>query len=302
MIDLHSHTTASDGTCTPSGIVALAVALQLDALAITDHDTLAGYDQAVPHAREAGLDLICGVELSTRPHFTSGSDRAPSVHLLGYFLDGEPSAAFREWLGCHQESRRARNRSLIARLQELGVSITLCEVEAIGGSLTGRPHFARILQQKGYVQSRQEAFDKYLADNAQAGVERDEPGLLEGIRRIREGGGLPSLAHPVRLEACDAAFLHKFLPALVEQGLQGLEVHHSDHSSEQVQSYAALAREFALAETGGSDFHGDNKPGVELGTGRNNNLALPRGVLENMRRIARGSSVIEKGNPTCTTR
>jgi len=300
LIDLHCHTTASDGTASPSGIVALAAELGLDALAITDHDTLAGYDEAAPHARRAGLDLICGVELSTRPHLTARTERPPSVHLLGYFLDAEPSAAFRHWLCSHQESRRARNLTLIARLQDLGVAIKLDEVEAIGGSLTGRPHFARILQQKGYVQSRQEAFDVYLADDAQAGVERAEPGLLEGIRRIVDGGGLASLAHPVRLEACDAAFLQKFLPALVDAGLQGLEVYHSDHTPQQTQSYAALAHEFGLVETGGSDFHGDNKPGVQLGTGRGP-LALPLTVLENMRRIARVPAAIHKESTPCKT-
>ena len=293
MIDLHCHTTASDGTASPSGIVALAAELRLEALAITDHDTLAGYDEAAPHARIAGLELICGVELSTRPHLTARSDRPPSVHLLGYFLNDAPSPAFRHWLGSHQESRRARNLTLIARLQALGVAITLEEVEAIGGSLTGRPHFARILQQKGYVQSRQEAFDRYLADDAQAGVERAEPGLIEGIQRIMEGGGLASLAHPVRLEACDPAFLRRFLPALVEAGLQGLEVYHSDHTPEQTRSYAALAGEFGLAETGGSDFHGDNKPGVQLGTGRGA-LRLPRAILDHLRRIARAPAAIQK--------
>ena len=300
MIDLHCHTTASDGTASPGGIVALAVELGLEALAITDHDTLGGYDEAVPHARRAGLDLICGVELSTRPHLTERAGRPPSVHLLGYFLNGEPSPGFRHWLGSHQESRRARNLTLVARLQTLGLAITLEEVEAIGGSLTGRPHFARMLQQKGYVQSRQEAFDRYLADDAEAGVERAEPGLIEGIQRIQEGGGLASLAHPVRLEASDPAFLRKFLPPLLDAGMRGLEVYHSDHTPEQTQSYAALAREFGLVETGGSDFHGDNKPGVALGTGRGS-LALAPAMLEEMRRIAHAAPVIERESTPCKT-
>jgi predicted metal-dependent phosphoesterase TrpH len=299
LIDLHSHTTASDGTASPSGLVALAVERGLEALAITDHDTLAGYEAAVPHARAVGLELICGVELSTRPHVTERTARPPSVHLLGYFLNGEPSAVFRDWLCSQQESRRERNRVLIARLQELGVAITLGEVEEIGGSLTGRPHFARILQQKGYVQSRQEAFDLYLADDAKAGVERDEPGLLEGIDRIREGGGLASLAHPVRLESCELPFLRTFLKGLAEQGMQGLEVYHSDHSDEQTACLRAMAVEFGMVETGGSDYHGGNKPGVELGTGRGN-LALPLEVLEKMRRMSGRVSVTNKEEiPTC---
>jgi 3',5'-nucleoside bisphosphate phosphatase len=283
LIDLHSHTNRSDGSVSPLELVEQAVAQGLEALAITDHDTLAGYEEAAPKAARVGLDLVCGVELSTRPHVQVETGRAPSVHLLGYFLEGVPSAGFQTWLRSQQESRRARNRALIARLGELGVNITLSEVEAIGGSLTGRPHFARILQQKGYVASHQEAFDSYLADGARASVEREEPGLLEGVTRIREAGGMASLAHPVRLQEGDATFLRSFLPALVNAGLEAIEVYHSDHSPEQTAVFGSLAREFGLIETGGSDFHGENKPGVRLGAGRGQ-LALDRSILDNMRR------------------
>ena len=289
MIDLHTHTDQSDGTATPAALIAAAKALPLEALAITDHDTLAGYDIAVPLAAEAGLELICGIELSTRlepkPEDRIPGKRAPSVHLLGYFIDA-PSPGFREWIVGSQRSRHQRNLTLIARLNSLGVDITLDEVKVIGRNLTGRPHFARILLQKGYVKTNQEAFDKYLADDAEAGVERDEPSLFEGVKRVSEGGGLPVLAHPVRLlGGRDRTKLAVLLQELIAVGLRGIEVFHSEHTPEDSETFASLAREFDLAITGGSDYHGGNKPGIELGTGKGN-LHLPYSVLEAIREHA----------------
>jgi predicted metal-dependent phosphoesterase TrpH len=228
--------------------------------------------------------LICGIELSTRPDPPPDGSRPPSVHLLGYFLQEPASDGFRQWIEGHQESRRERNRKLIAKLNSLGVEITLEEVQALGKHLTGRPHFAKVLLRKGYVKTNQEAFDRYLADNASASVERDEPELVEGVRRIREGGGLPSLAHPVRLPQRDRASIEKLLATLIDNGLQGLEVYHSEHSPEDTALFKELAAQFHLIETGGTDFHGDNKPSIHLGTGKNNNVNLPYALLENMRR------------------
>jgi hypothetical protein len=283
MIDLHTHTDRSDGTASPAELVRASVALGLDALGVTDHDTMDGYELTVPLAAEAGLELICGIELSTRPDGPKNGSRPPSVHLLGYFLQSPPSAEFREWIRGHQESRRQRNLVLIAKLQSLGVDITLEEVQALGKHLTGRPHFAKVLLRKGYVRTNQEAFDRYLADNAAASVEREEPELVEGVRRIRDGGGLPSLAHPVRLPQRDRDSMAALLGILVDNGLQGLEVYHSEHSPEETALYKELAAEFQLVETGGSDFHGDNKPDIQLGTGKDGNLNLPYTLLQNMR-------------------
>src|SRR5262249_52583806 len=214
-----------------------------------------GYDLTVPLAAAAGLELISGIELSTRPDGPTNGSRPPSVHLLGYFVQGPPSAGFHDWIRGHQESRRQRNIVLIAKLQALGVDIAMEEVQALGKHLTGRPHFAKVLLRKGYVRTNQEAFDRYLADNASAAVEREEPGLVEGVRHIREGGGLPSLAHPVRLPQRDRNSLMALLRTLVDNGLQGLEVYHSEHSPEETALYRDLAAEFQLVETGGSDFH-----------------------------------------------
>ena len=286
MVDLHTHTDQSDGTLAPDALVRAAVALSLEALAVTDHDTLAGYDLAAPRAREAGLELICGIELSTRLDRKPGEPRSPSIHLLGYFPGREPAAEFRDWLSQLQRSRRERNVSLIAKLQSLGVDISLDEVQALGRNLTGRPHFARVLLSKGYVRTTQEAFDLYLADNAKASVEREEPTLREGIERITAGGGLAVLAHPVRLAAPELAQLDRFVESLVAVGLAGIEVYHSEHGAEDMDRFLRIARRYLLTVTGGSDFHGDNKPGVHLATGKDGNLCLPYRIVEDLRASA----------------
>jgi hypothetical protein len=177
-------------------------------------------------------------------------------------------------------------------LQSLGIDITLEEVQALGRHQTGRPHFAKVLLQKGYVASLQEAFDAYLADHAKAAVEREEPSLHEGIEHIAAAGGLPSLAHPVRLEqGRDSEALRVLIRELIPCGLQGIEAYHSEHSASDTERFCSIAQEFDLAVTGGSDFHGDNKPSISLGTGHRGNLNLPYSLLEEMRRPrARGSA------------
>jgi predicted metal-dependent phosphoesterase TrpH len=164
----------------------------------------------------------------------------------------------------------------------------LAEVSKLGGKLTGRPHFAEFLLRKGYVKNRQEAFDLYLADTAQAAVEREEPGLLEAIGMLRECGGMPVLAHAVRLPLGDHPDgLRALLEALCSAGLQGLEVWHSEHSPAQQALYLELAQSFRLEATGGSDFHGSHKPTIELGSGINGNISIPRAHLDSMRAAAR---------------
>jgi len=283
MIDLHSHTDQSDGSLTPQELVQEACRIGLEALAISDHDTLAGYDMAEAVAAEMGLELLCAIELSSRPAQQAGERRPPSIHLLGYFPESAPTRDFRHWLRTQQDGRRRRNLALVSKLQSLGVVITLDEVQSVGRNLTGRPHFAQVLERKGYVRSRQEAFDLYLADHAQAAVERDEPTPEEAIRRIRAAGGLPVVAHPCRLPQRDSASLAALLERWVDVGLEGIEVYYSEHTAEQMELYARLARRMGLAVTGGSDFHGATKPGIALGTGRNGALRVPYTVLEDMK-------------------
>ncbi len=282
MIDLHSHTNESDGTFTPLELVDLAAKVGLDALAISDHDTFAGFDQALPAAQSRGLDLVRGIELSTR---VPGS-KVRAVHLLGYFLHQPPSEAFREWLGELIAGRRDRNRRLIASLHEQGIDIDLAEVERLGRTLTGRPHFARLLIQKGYVRSFDEAFRRYLGESAPSYVERFAPFVEAAIQRVIDAGGLPVLAHPIRLGFRDPKLEENFIRDLRDAGLRGIEVFHSDHSPDDMQRYAGLARKYDLAVSGGSDFHGEVKPQISLGTGLRGNLDIPKSVLDGLRAVA----------------
>jgi 3',5'-nucleoside bisphosphate phosphatase len=276
MIDLHSHTTASDGTFSPAQLVDEAARTGVRILGITDHDTFSGYDQALPQARQTGLELVCGIELSTKLH-------GHSVHLLGYFLDASLKSDgfgdFRTWIGELQASRRDRNVRLIARLRELGVDITLEEVQARGGGMTGRPHFAQLLIEKGYVSNMQQAFDDYLDESAKGYVTRREPKFGEAVQHIRDAGGIASLAHPIRLREDLAAVL----PELCAAGLNAIEAYHSDHSPEQTALYLQLAKRHGLLVTGGSDFHGAVKPEIRLGTGRDGNLRVPEDIVDRLR-------------------
>jgi 3',5'-nucleoside bisphosphate phosphatase len=273
LIDLHCHTTCSDGTLTPSALLEKAQAMGISFLAVTDHDTIQAYGMIRDAASEIGIELLCGVELSTH---LAGCER--SVHLLGYFAE-EPGAIFREWLERLQESRMQRNAELLSRLQELGVKIEWSEVQALAQRQVGRPHFAAALLQKGYVRSLKEAFDIYLSEGGKAWVERDEPSLAVAVEMVRRAGGLPSLAHPIRI-SCDWTFLEETIRHYAAHGLGALECFHPEHSRDDVWRMCALAEKYGLAMTGGSDFHGATKPGIELGTGHEGNLRIPQLVGE----------------------
>jgi predicted metal-dependent phosphoesterase TrpH len=277
LIDLHTHTNESDGTYSPFELVDTAVDLRLDALAISDHDTLAGYDRALPRAREKGLDLVCGIELSTKFH-------GKTVHLLGYFLHEPPTDGFRAWLAEMQATRRDRNVRMAERLRSLGIDVRIEEVERKGRSLAGRPHFAKLMLEKGYVSTIQQAFDDYLDESAKGYVDREEPSVTMAIKRIAAAGGISSIAHPVRMGYRDPEKMRALVAELRDAGLTALEVYHSDHRPADVAQYLGLAREFDLGVTGGSDFHGDVKPGIRLGTGAGS-LNIPLSVLEQLREI-----------------
>jgi predicted metal-dependent phosphoesterase TrpH len=276
LIDLHSHTNESDGTCSPAELIQEAIRARVDVLGITDHDTFRGFDQAAPLARQAGIDLICGIELSTKL-------QGQSVHLLGYFLGDNGLADFRTWILDLQASRRERNVRLAARLRELGFDITVEEAEARGHGMTGRPHFAQIMVEKGYVSGIREAFDEYLDESAKGYVQRIEPQFADGVVRIRQAGGIASLAHPVRVRGDVPALV----PELCEAGMNAIEAYHSDHERADTECYLALARRYDLLVTGGSDFHGAVKPGVQLGTGYDGNLRIPAGLIDQLKQHVR---------------
>jgi hypothetical protein len=272
LIDLHSHTNESDGSCSPAGLVEEAVRAGVDVLGITDHDTFAGYDQALPEARARGVELVCGIELSTKLH-------DHSVHLLGYFLGDDGRRGFRDWVLEMQASRRERNVRLAARLRELGFNITVEEAQARGRGMTGRPHFAEIMVEKGYAANYRQAFDDYLDESAQGYVYRREPQFAEAVAQILKSGGIASLAHPVRVKGDVAAMM----PELCDAGLNAIEAYHSDHGAAETELYLGLAKRYGLMVTGGSDFHGTPKPEVMLGTGCAGNLNLPDDLLEKLK-------------------
>lgn len=257
MIDLHAHTTASDGSLTPAGLVALAGRLGLRAIAITDHDTVEGVAEGLAAGAAAGVEVVPGIELSVDyPH--------GEFHLLGYYLRyDEP--AFRARLHWLQENRMNRNAVMVRRMNELGFAVTLEEIEAeSGGGQVGRPHMARALLRKGYVASVQEAFDRYLADGRPLHVPKVKLLPGEAIRLVHEAGGLAVLAHPKYIEYGPEELAAE-VGRLRSLGLDGLECYYSQHTEVETALYLQLAARYGLLITGGSDFHGVSKPEVPLG-------------------------------------
>jgi 3',5'-nucleoside bisphosphate phosphatase len=276
MIDLHTHTDESDGSLSPEALLGEATRIGIEALAITDHDTLAGYDAAVSCVGRFGLELVCGIELSTK-----WLDK--SVHLLGYFLDCQPTQVFRLWLTGLQVSRRLRNEALLGKLCAAGLPMRFEQLRRHGRNLVARPHFAAVMVEQRYVRSIEEAFEKYLDEEGSCFVRREEVELSQAINRVRESGGIPVLAHPGRLRM-SAEDLEDSILAMTEQGLRGIEAYHSDHTCYQAELFVALAQRWDLTITGGSDFHGDAKPNVKLGQGCRGNVNVSYRVLENLRK------------------
>jgi len=257
-IDLHTHSTASDGTFPPWEVVRLAKERRLKALALTDHDTIAGLPEAVAAGQEFGIEVIPGVEISAK-------HPQGSMHILGYFLDYE-NDRLAQRLAVLQQARKDRNPRIIAKLNQLGIPLTMEQVERIsGGGQVGRPHIARALYQSGFVRSLQEAFDIYLGNNGRAYVSKFRFPPDEAIAMIRDARGIPVLAHPFTLGLETSETLRPLLKELMALGLAGIECYYPEHSSGQEGLYLFLARELGLLITGGSDFHGDNKPEVNLG-------------------------------------
>lgn len=273
MIDLHSHTDRSDGTDAPEALIELALANGLKTLAITDHDTFAAHDLLNGYAASRGLQLITGVEISTKA-------RNRSVHLLAYWFHQKPPESFREWLSQMLEIRRDRNRRLVARLQDLGLDIALEQAEALGRTVTGRVHIAKVLVAKGYAASINEAFDRFIGEDAPAYVLMEDPKTAVAVAQVRAAGGVPVLAHPIRLGMKDPSVEEEFLRELVDAGLLGLEVMHSDQDAAAQARYLALANRLGLAPSGGSDYHGAIKPEIQLGRGQAGNVAVPSAWLE----------------------
>jgi len=272
-VDLHAHTTASDGSLRPTKLVAMAGERGLAALAVTDHDTTAALDEAAAAAAQHGIELVSGIELNV--------EHPGRFHLLGYLFDpNEDRLSHR--LTYLQEYRASRNDRMIEKMQAGGLPITLADVIAeAGGGLIGRPHMALALMRKGIVKSTQEAFDRFLADGGPYHVPKEKVTPEEGIRLIRQAGGVPVVAHPTTLRLAPDA-LEAELRKLKDIGLGGIECYYSQHTPEQQQEFVDIARRLDLVATGGSDFHGASKPHVYLG-GVVDGRGVPYAVLEALR-------------------
>jgi len=273
-IDLHTHSTASDGTYTPSDLVHYAKTKSLRALALTDHDCIDGLKEAMAAGKEIGVEVIPGVELSAK--FQNGT-----MHILGFFVN-PTDPIFLQRLVTLQEARRQRNPKIVQKLQDLGVKITYDEVVAAsGGGQVGRPHFACVLLKKGYVKTIAEAFEKYLRDGGPAYVEKERFSPEESIALIHEAEGVAVLAHPLTLHL-PVGELDPLLERLVKAGLDGVEVYYGIHTPEQTAQYERLTRKWGLVPTGGSDFHGEYKPKIDLGVGTGD-LQVPYSILEELK-------------------
>lgn len=274
-IDLHTHSTTSDGSMSPAEVVRHAREKGLAAIALTDHDTIDGVKEALEEGIRSGVEVIPGIEISV--------DFKPEMHLLGYFPRINGYTAISKELEVIKQGREVRNKKIINRLNELDIDITLEEVGKVAhGDIIGRPHIARVLVDRGFVKSIDEAFDRYLSREGMAYFKRFELLPEDGIRAIRNAGGLPVLAHPVFLRK-SLSELDLLLARLKEFGLAGIEALYSENSKEDTGNFLRLAIKYELLVTGGSDFHGSFKPGIELGRGRGA-LEVPYELLEKLRK------------------
>lgn len=259
-IDLHAHTHHSDGTDSPTALVALAHETGLGMLAVTDHDTFAGVAEARRAAAPLGLEVICGCEITAK--IPDGI-----IHLLAYDFD-EQDEALRDLLCRIREGREARTDAILEKLSTLGVPVTRADVAAeTQGKVVARPHIARAMVRKGYVAEAQDAFKHYLADDgpAYAPVEAPRPETVLDV--VREAGGVSVFAHPRSLRLPGRARYRTLFRDLKPHGLTGIEVDHPSHTPEDRARFGSLARELDLVHSGGSDYHGEMKPWIRLGEG-----------------------------------
>jgi predicted metal-dependent phosphoesterase TrpH len=279
--DLHTHSLYSDGTCAPGELVKEARAAGLSAIALTDHDVLEGLAEAREAAAREGLEMVSGVEISTR-------GPAGEIHVLGYDIDAGEGSPLQPPLARQRVSRQTRMPRILERLERLGLPLTAEEVEAIAGrGSTGRPHVARAMVIRGYVGSVEEAFARFLRQDGPAYVDRDLMDAAEGIALIRAAGGLASVAHPGFIRLGGAADLETLLKPLVDAGLEGLECFTTAHDGATTALCVAIARRLGLTPTGGSDYHGASKQGVRIGRTRGGGR-IPYAILADVReRIAR---------------
>ena len=261
MIDLHVHTTFSDGTFTPQEVVRFAKEKGLFAISITDHDTTDGVKDAIEEGERLGLKVVSGVEIS--------ADFEIEMHILGLFIDID-NKFLQQKLKMLEKFRKERNPQIIKKLRQMGYNISMEEVEKLAlGEMIGRPHIAKVLVQKGYFSTTKEVFEKLLGFGKPAYVKKEKLKPQEAIEAIKKAGGLAILAHPHKYLYLEEGSENVFLE-LKEYGLDGIEVFHSDHNQIETSMLLEIAKKLDLAISGGSDFHGENKPEICIGVGKGN--------------------------------
>ena len=280
MIDLHLHSNASDGMLAPAALVRQAGEAGLTAIALTDHDTTAGVPEAMAEGERAGMEVVPGVEISLEHENT--------FHMIGLFVDEH--RGLQEALDRIRVGRADRNLRLIARLSEMGMPLTMGDVEEhAGGEVVARPHFARALVAKGYVGTLKEAFDVYIGKGRPGYVDRYRLQAPEAIGHIHAAGGVSVLCHPktlgLDLGDGDGGELLPFVRGLAEQGLDAMEVWYPDHDPLTADRLRGVARDALLLESGGSDYHGHSRKDTRAGVGTGG-LKIPCSVLEALRERA----------------
>lgn len=275
-VDLHSHTTASDGAYRPADLVQLALQRGLKVLGITDHDSMLGIPEATQAAEATPLAIVPGVEINTDVN-------GVEVHVLGYFFNGYEHPHLIETLARLRENRLDRAEQIVTKLNTLGLQLDFNRVlDLAAGGAVGRPHIARAMIERGFVKSTAEAFDRYLANGRPAYVPRFRVTPVEATRLIRETGGVASLAHPLSIGAAanmGQIDLPVVLPELKAAGLAGLETYYTGYSAENIRTLLGYCDQFDLIPTGGSDFHGGGVLAIsDLGA-----VPVPPSVVERLR-------------------
>ena len=265
-IDLHTHSTASDGLLTPSQLVRYAKSKGLTHISLTDHDTLDGLDEAIAESNSIkGIEVIPGVELSVEGY-------PGELHILGYYLNHH-DRKIRSILSEFKKARVERAKKIIIKLRNTGLNIGYEEVQILAKGTVGRAHIARVMVKKGFVESVEEAFNRYLSKGKPAYVPKKTLSLEKSIKLILDAGGIPVLAHPITLKLDTSEFIG-LLNTMISYGLRGIEVYSARHTQEDIRKYLVISEKYGLIATGGSDFHGKGIMNIDLGC-----LDIPEKVL-----------------------
>jgi hypothetical protein len=274
-IDLHLHSTASDGTCTPAQLVELAAAQGMKAVAITDHDTVSGYPELHAAGERLGIETVPGIEISTK--------YGVAVHILGYYIDPH-SPDLEPVLNWMVHDRDLRNEKMCALMAADGLPVSYADMQQRFGEVIGRPHFAELLVELGLADSVKDAFARYVEKGQKYYVGRTILPIEDAVGAIVKAGGIAVLAHPFQYKLEDDK-LRELIEYCLSLGLKGMECRYSGYGEDKVRYLEALADEYGLVKTGGSDFHGSNKPQIFLGRGIDNNLNVPYSWLSTLKTL-----------------